>query len=677
MSKKIIKSEGYNWNYVSLGGVVRVQVTSGEDIAHLGELDQKLWTVLSCPVDNINLDPETLKCLDTDADGNIRVPEIIAAANKLTGVLKNRESILKGEASVSLDNVNTESAEGAKFEAAAKGIFKSLGMTAGEITLAETAQVLAAQQHYQDCCDYNDWFTAGEGNEAVAPYGADTAAALAAVEALNNKIEDYFMRCKLIAFNSGCSATLAVSAEKIGELNALDLSTCGAQIASYPIASPDEKGVLPFAGINPAWQGAFAALKSLVLDKELKGAEGLTEDQWKSIVAKFADYKAWQAAKKGAAVEAEGIEAVRAAIEEGNQKGSAGTTVSREDVSYVSEILHYNRDLFALLKNYISFTDFYTSNRKERALFEAGELYVDQRCCNLCIRVKDMGGHCDMAAQSGMCLVYCHCVSKTTAKSVDIVAVMTDGQLTTLRPGKKAIFYDLDGNDYDAVITKVVDNPINVKQAFLSPYRKLGKFVSDKITKGAAEKENKVTANMQAAADKGPEAAAADKKSSFDIAKFAGIFAALGMALGMIGSALMKLIDPWYNILILACVIVICVSGPSMFLAWIKLRKRNLGPVLNANGWAINSVVLVNVLFGKTLTSVAKYPIAKLNDPFVKKDHKACKIITAIVILLLAAGAALYFTDNLKFMGINRKAKAQTEQVAEQPAEAPVEKTTE
>ncbi|MCR5549265.1 MAG: hypothetical protein K6F25_11015, partial [Bacteroidales bacterium] len=89
-------TNGYQWDYCSLGGVVRVNITSGEDIAHLGELDQKLWTVLSCPVKGLEFDADTLKLLDTDGDGKIRVPEVVAAAEWLTAAVKDKDSILKG-----------------------------------------------------------------------------------------------------------------------------------------------------------------------------------------------------------------------------------------------------------------------------------------------------------------------------------------------------------------------------------------------------------------------------------------------------------------------------------------------------------------------------------------------------------------------------------------------------
>ena len=62
-------SQTYPWKFASVGGTVRVNIQSGEDIRHLGELDRKLWTVLSCPTQGLEFDEKTLKYIDTDADG--------------------------------------------------------------------------------------------------------------------------------------------------------------------------------------------------------------------------------------------------------------------------------------------------------------------------------------------------------------------------------------------------------------------------------------------------------------------------------------------------------------------------------------------------------------------------------------------------------------------------------
>ena len=136
-------TNGYQWNYCSLGGVVRVNITSGEDIAHLGELDQKLWTVLSCPVKGLEFDAETLKLLDTDGDGKIRVPEVVAAAEWLTAAVKDKDSILKGESSIALDAINTESEIGKALHESAKQILANLGKEKDCIGIEDTSDSVA------------------------------------------------------------------------------------------------------------------------------------------------------------------------------------------------------------------------------------------------------------------------------------------------------------------------------------------------------------------------------------------------------------------------------------------------------------------------------------------------------------------------------------------------------
>lgn len=327
--------------------------------------------------------------------------------------------------------------------------------------------------------------------------------------------------------------------------------------------------------------------------------------------------------------------------------------------------MYYYRDFYRLLKNFVLFTDFYSRAPGVRAMFELGQLYIDQRCCDLCIRISDMSKHADMAVQSGIFLIYFKATSKVLGKSMDAVAVMTDGDIFDLRPGKNGIFYDLQGNNWDAVITKVVDNPVSISQAFWAPYRKAWEFCVGILNKSAADKDAKINADLQAkvqtAAAKTPgaaDAAKSDKQQAFDIAKFAGIFAALGMAFGYIGTVITTIAagvqsTPIPKLILIFLGLMLAISGPSCFIAWTKLRKRNLGPILNANGWAINSKVLVNILFGGKLTTVAKYPKLKLADPYGQKTP-AWKIwLPTVLIILAIAFLALYFTGNLEFIGLS------------------------
>ena len=724
MAKK--QTNGYPWKFCSLGGVVRVNITSGEDIAHLGELDQKLWTVLSCPTKDLEFEEQTLKLIDADGDGRVRVDEVVAAAQWLTSVVKDKDAILKGDSVLKLDGINTDCEAGQKLLGSAQHILKNLGLDKDEISVADASDSVAifkdtkfngdgvitpvsaddealkaliatiaekagstpdrsgevgitaehVEAFYAALAEYAAWQDAAEaGKKEIFPYGENTAAALAACEALKDKVADYFMRCKLIRFDDAVTAAVDVSVDRLGAISDKNLATQSEEISSCPLARPTKDAVLPFDAINPAWQAQFAAVKALVLDVDFPKAKGITEAQWAEVLAKFGAYQAWMADKKGASVEALGLEEVKALLKADRKaellalleqdKALEAESLSIDDVK---KLMLYYRDFAKLLRNYVLFTDFYGRADGTRGIFEVGKLYIDERCCDLCIKITDMGAHADMPKLSGMFLLYCKCTSKTKGETMDIVAVMTDGKTDDLRPGKNGLFYDLDGGDWDAVITKVVENPINLKEAFWSPYRKVARFVSEKIDKAAAEKDADAMAKLTAVADTKPGDA---PKQPFDIAKYAGIFAAVGMAIGAIGAALGLIGEslskmPWWKILVVIAAVMLLISGPACFIAWRKLRKRNLGPVLNANGWAINSKVLVNVLFGKKLTSVAKYPKLKLKDPYAKRTPWWRKCLRWLLILAVVAFGVAYFTDNLGWMGIERKAK--TEQVEAAPA---------
>ena len=136
-------TKNYEWKYSSIGGVVRVKIESGEDIAHLGELDRKLWTVLSCPVEGLEFDRKTLDLLDSDHDGRIRVDEIVAAAQWLCSALKDRDSILLGSDTLPLSRLDENSETGRRLLDSARRILANLKLDKEEISLAEAADTVA------------------------------------------------------------------------------------------------------------------------------------------------------------------------------------------------------------------------------------------------------------------------------------------------------------------------------------------------------------------------------------------------------------------------------------------------------------------------------------------------------------------------------------------------------
>ncbi|MCF0176447.1 MAG: hypothetical protein HUJ94_06395 [Bacteroidales bacterium] len=724
----------YRWNFCKIGGVTRVSITKGEDIAHLEELDQKMWTALSCPVNGLEFDTATLALLDADNDGKIRVNEVVAASKWLGAALKNLDCLLTGDEALQLSAINGETEEGGKLLASASQVLANLGKAdADAISVADTSDSVAIfaktrfngdgiitastaedealkaliadiitvtgalkdrsgedgvdeakiEEFYAACADYSAWKAAAEADEKnIFPFGADTEAAFAACEAVKAKVADYFMRCKLVGFNAGAAPVLDVSVDKIQTISGNDLSSCAEEIASYPLARVTDSKLLPLTGLNPAWAAAFEAVKTLALGK-LAEKEAISEDEWNGVLASFAPYTAWKEAKKGAAVEALGDEKVEAIVKAA-QKDALLSLVAQDKaleaeaaaIADLDKLTRLHRDFAKLLNNFVTMSDFYSNDKL--AIFQAGRLYIDQKSCDLCVKIADMGKQGDVAVLSGLYLVYCTCTSKTKGQTINIVAALTDGDTDNIRVGMNAVFYDRDGVDYDAVVTKIVDNPISIRQAFLSPYKKLGRFISEKIEKSAAEKEGKATSNLISKADNisvpttEEEAKAAAKPAPFDIARFAGIFAAIGMAVGFIAQALVSFANGvtshWYVLPLLVIAVIVLVSGPSMFLAWLKLRKRNLAPVLNSNGWAVNSHLLVNTRFGSTLTNLVSFPVVKAKDPY-EKPGKGLRTTIWILVLLCGIFAALFFTDSLRCVGLPFH-KEDVEEVIEEPAPA-------
>ncbi len=705
----INKENKYKWTFANVGGTLRVQISKGEDIAHLDELDPKMWTVLSCPVTGLQIDDRSLAYIDCDGDGKIRVNDVVNTAKWITGVLADPDLLLEGSDRIDVGQFS-DTAEGARLRASAKQILENLSIEGNTVSLADTADVSAifakmrfngdgviteasaddadekaavtaavaslggvadrsgamgvnadmVEAFYKALADYVAWTEAA----VELPFGADTDKALAAYNALDAKVKDFFMRSKLAAFSPDSTASLDVQTSRIEAISAENLTGKTDEIAAYPIARITGKAEIDLAApVNPAWAAQFVTLKAIAVDPAKKS---LTEADWAEIGGKFAAYTGWQGAKSGTAVEGLGLDTVKKLLEQDKKSAlldliaqDVALKEEAENIENVDKFLHIFRDFYRLLRNFVTLNDFYSKDCGVTAIFQSGTLIVDQRECHFCMTVADMAKHNTMAAGSGMYLIYCDCTTKSKAGKLPVVAAMTVGDIGDIFVGKNVIYYDNDGLEWDAVITKIVDNPISVAQAFWSPYRKMAKAVENVIAKSAADKDAKIlseaTAKINAAPTAIPAAgtAPADPKAAaapaFDIGKFAGIFAALGMALGMIGTALASLASgimelKWWQLILAFLGIMLVISGPAMVLAWLKLRRRNIAPLLNANGWAVNATAKISIPFGETLTEEADYPKIVIKDPYAKAGIPAwkkvlisfCSLVVLLAVLWLA-----------------------------------------
>ena len=681
----------HTWKFFRAGGFNQVVIGSGADLANLDQLDQKLWVALACPTTGVEFNKTTLALIDTDKDGRVRAPELIAAAKWAAGLIKNPDDLLKGSATLKPSAINDATPEGkliANFarqvlgkgdndevtfdEAAAAAatfaakLFNGDGIVpadsasddATKAVIADIINCLGAvadvsgkpgvsqakvDQFFAEAAAYSDWWKKAEADATVLPLGVNTEAAAGAVKAVKAKVEDYFARGRLAAFDPRAVNALNRDEKDYAILGVKELTNNHADIAGLPLAQVGATTPLPLTqGINPAWAGAIAALQTNAIAPLLGAKTVLTEADWNALTGKLAAFDAWNAGKSGGSVEKIGLARAREILA-GKAKENLTALIAKDAaeagnstaVIGLHRLIHYHRDLAKLCRNFVNFADFY--GRKDKAIFQAGTLYLDQRSCDLCLTVDDAGRHAAMAGMAGTYLAYCDCARKGSGEKLSIVAGFTGGDSDNLIVGRNGIFYDRAGRDWDATITKIVENPISIRQAFWSPYKKLVRMIEERAAKQAAAADANSNAQLTAVANApiapaGTAAPAAPSKPAFDPSVIALISLALG-SLAAAGASILVFLgkfENWQVPLVIVCIMLV-VSAPSMAIAWLKLRKRNLGPILDANGWAVNAKAKMNVPFGGALTGVAALPPGATfgaEDKYAEKPSVWPKVLT-------------------------------------------------
>ncbi|HEY3760675.1 MAG TPA: hypothetical protein VGN23_02910 [Verrucomicrobiae bacterium] len=695
----------HTWNFFRAGGFDQVKLESGADLANLDQLDQKLWVALACPTRGLELDSQTLALIDSDKDGRIRAPELIAAAQWAVGMLKNPDDLLQRSPSLPLNAVNDTTPDGKGVLQTAKQILADAGKkdaTAISVDdIANTEKFLAATNFNGDgivpadaagddvtqgvitdiiACmgpeadssgkpgvnqakvdaffaeaeEYSNWWKQIETDKTVMPLGAGTAAASVAVKAVAAKMNDFFTRCRLAAFDARALPALNRQAWDYAALAQKDLSANAAEFSSFPLAEVAPGKPLPLlTGVNPAWAGAIAELHASAVKPLLGNKDSLTEADWNSLQSTLEPFEKHSACNVGPDVQKLGLVRIRQILA-GKFKSDI-TALIVKDLTTTSQanivrLVRYYHDLYTLCLNYVNFKCFYS--RKEPAVFQAGRLYLDQRSCDLCLTVEDAARHASMAGLAGAFLAYVECTRKATNEKLSILAVFSQGDDDNLMVGRNGIFYDRKGRDFDATITSIIPNPISIHQAIWAPYKKLMRFIEEKVAQHAANADAAAVANLQSTASSTTATTTPATPTKIDTGTLAAIGLVLTTLMGALGVIFTKLFGlPSWEIPLAILGILVAISLPSVVMAWLKLRKRNLGPILDANGWALNTRARINVPFGASLTKIAALPPGSqrdLRDPFAEKKKPWELYLTLLIIIAL--GALWYFGKLDKFV---------------------------
>lgn len=644
-----------HWKFFKAGGAYQASINTAEDIKNIGELDRKMWSALACPVNGLAFDQKLLDILDSKKDGKIRYDDIVSATQWVCKNLKDVSVMFDSPNALTLSNINDETDEGKALLVSAKTILANIGKSdSDEISLddfsdtqkifansafnadgiitedafdsdelkalfADIASVSPAktdrsgkagidkadiEKFYADAKAYVDWQNARTADPAILPLADATDNAYASYLAVKEKIEDYFTRTEILAFDKSAESAVNATAEQFAKILSGDITQASDELKALPISSVSNDNSIDLLGaVNPAWKSALANFANSVATP-ICSTTKITRDDWQKIAITLAPFATWLNSKPNTDVSKIALDRLNAILAEDKSAelykaidADQAVSVEVENISKVEKLVRLNAGLVKLLRNFVNFQEFY--KEKSDSIFQFGELYIDSRMCSLCIKVNDVAKHASMSALSYGYLLYCTCKRKGEA-DINIVAMVTAGDSDNLIVGRNGLFYDKQGRVWDATVSKIVVNPIGISQAFFAPYKRFVRWISEQIAKRASAADADASATLQ----KGIQVDTKTKKLDM------GIVAALGVAIGGITTALGLVIEAflglghWLPLGILG--IFLAISLPSMLVSWLKLRLRNIAPLLDANGWAINNKAGVSMAFGSHLTLVRR-----------------------------------------------------------------------
>lgn len=690
-------NQAYKWKFAKFGGVTQVRCTTGEDLLHLRELDLKLWSALSMPVNGIFFNADTLRMIDTDADGFIKPDEILNAVDWICANVKNPQLLLTAGETVPVTEIKKEDLAASaqallnrinkcdKSAIAVEDVYiqkkfftEHVLSNSGDIAddasdeekLHKTLESLIADSSecitgncdseaerilnmfYEQAHAFLMWHDHLE-QSGILPLSAEqTEKALAALRTVEEKIDDFFTRCKLAQYEPNTKEALCAAGDAFKGLLTQPLSSAHEFLLSLPIASIDKDKALPLnAGINPAWEDKIKIFAERAVIPLIGKTDKLSQNDWNTVKAKLTAYAAWQKSKPETGVSKIDASYISAAVKRDQKekllrfiKKTISIEAERAKISDLEKLVLYRRDIVRLLNNFVSFADFYEG---KGSLFQAGILYFDARSANLCFYITDDTRHSALDPMSGSFLVYCDI--KRLGETKKLLAVFTNGSGSSIVVGRNGVFYDRSGNDWDATVTKITTNPISLKEAFFMPYRKLSTMIEEQIARRAAEADKKSEEKLSKTAI---AVTAADKTAAQNIPLIPkkidlGAVALIGTAIGGISALISGILQALFGLGLWVPVgivgLMLLISGPSTILAAVKLRKRSIGPILEANGWAINTQLKINIPFGTSMTKLGVIPPKSIlagKDPFA--DKKSVKY-WCIGILTAAALIALVF----------------------------------
>jgi hypothetical protein len=694
--------------YRRYGGSLQVDLPHFEALLGAIHIPETQWMATACPLEGLQCDPRFLSFMDTDGNGRIRVAEVREAVKHTAKLLQSRKG---ADARSDVLELDALSPEGAKLKAAAlhilgvlkaqdtarisleqvrasEPVLRAAGINGDGIVappfLPEQVRGLASRimaalpevknragqagmdsptlQRFREA---RAALLAHVGQKAAAfVWGEQSLAHAQRIRAVKPLLDAYFLQCRLVAAQPEAVSSLKLAAGRVegvlGDTAALERAA-----TALPIAPVEPSGVLTWARLyrGPAFE-LLEGFRKDVATPATGDAEKLSDAAWKELSAKADAVLAWQATLDASPVRGmlDELPAVADADLEAIEAVSKADLALKEELDAITELerlILYQRWLLTFANNFISMPDLY--HAQKRALFEKGALILAGRKYTLAVLAPSRGAHAALTSQGTTCILYVSVTPKDGGAGYEVAVPVTRGRSANLEVGKRGIFHDVEGKEYDAIVTQVIRQPVSLWEAMIMPFQRIGAFISSKV-EGFAASGDKVfesrleqsyastTAIASTAVTAPPLAPAAPAPGGGT----AGIVAAGGIAFAAVGSALAFIVGQVKSLTLVdvisaAIIIAAIVMLPAGLFGWLKLRRRNLALLLEGSGWALNDRLKLTRELAALVTRKPRLPkgarvdyadplrsmVASLDDDKEEGSSFGVKLLVALVLLFV------------------------------------------
>jgi hypothetical protein len=623
--------------YRRYGGSLQVDIPHFEALVQAIAIPETQWMATACPLEGLQCDPRFLSFMDADGNGRIRVAEVRDAVRHTAKLLQSRKGV---DARSDVLELEALSPEGAKVRAAAQRILEALKAT--DTMRISLEQVHASEKVLRDAGLNGDGIVApaflpekvrGLASRIMAAFpevknragqaGIDpptlqrfreARAALLAhmalkpsvhvwgepslerarrIVALQPLLDAYFLQCRLVAAQPDAAANLKLPAGRVeGALG--DTAALEKAAAVLPIAPLDPSGVLTWSRLRrgPAFE-TLESFRKEVATPTTKDADKLSDTAWKDLSAKADAVLAWQATFDANLVR--GMVGELSAIPDGYlstiEEASQADLALKEELDAITELerlILYQRWLLTFANNFISMPDLY--HPKRDALFEKGTLILGGRMYTLSVLAQPRAPHIALTSHGTTCILYVQVTPREGGVGYEVAVPVTRGRSTHLEVGKRGIFQDLEGKEYDAIVTHVIRQPVSLWEAMIMPFQRVGSFIASKAEAFASSGDKALEEQLEVATTAPTPAPAAAAPAPGGAA---GLVAAGGIAFAAVGSSLAFIVSQTKSLTLVdvvsaAIIIAAIVMLPAGLFGWMKLRRRNLALLLEGSGWALN-----------------------------------------------------------------------------------------